>query len=90
MTATCPKNALYRKERSNLLYAKNKKEEAVSQLEKAIRLYLGILNMKDTKHLELIDSIFHQALKDSLLKKDSGTAPTDYARYGYILYYWEG
>lgn len=83
-----PKNALYHKELSNLLYDRNKKEEALPQLEKAIRLYPSILNMKDIKHLEHTDSTFYKALKEALLKNDSGTTPADYARYGYILYYW--
>lgn len=82
-----PANALYRKELASLLYNRNKKEAAVCQLEKAIRLYPSILNMKDTQYLESTDSTFYQSLKDSLLKEDSGTAPADYARYGYILYY---
>lgn len=88
LTTTYPKKALYHKDLSDLLYEKNKKEEAISHMEKAIRLHPSILNMQSTKHLERTDSTFCQALKEALLKNDSVTTPTDYARYGYILYYW--
>lgn len=82
-----PKNALYHKDLSWLLYDRGRKEEAAYSMEKAIRLYPGILNMESTKQLERTDSAFYQRLKDALLKQDSGNAPTDYARYGYILYH---
>lgn len=88
LATTYPRNALYHKELSNLLYDRNKKEEAISHMAKAIRLHPGIINMKNTKLLERTDSTFYQALKDALLKTDCGTTPTDYARYGYILFYW--
>lgn len=35
----------------------------------------------------ITDSIFYQSVKKALLKNDGCLTPTDYARYGYILYY---
>ena len=87
LASTYPKNALYHKDLSCLLYNRDKKDKAIFHLEKAIRLYPSILNMKSIKYLERTDNIFYQSLKKALMRMDSGTAPTDYARYGYILYY---
>lgn len=84
---TCPRNALYHKDLSYLLYNRDKKETATLHLEKAIRLYPSILNIKSTKHLEQTDSIFYQSVKKALLKNNECLTPTDYARYGYILYH---
>lgn len=87
LVAAYPKNALYHKDLFHLLYDRNQKAKAILHLEKAVRLAPSILNMKSMKHISQVDGAFYQSLKVSLLKNDECMVPTDFARYGYILYH---
>ena len=87
LAAAYPRNVLYHKDLFHLLYGRGEEQQAVFHLEKAVRLYPPLLNMKWMKRLVHEEPTLYECLKSRLLAEYSGVSPTDDARYGYILYY---
>lgn len=87
LSAAYPRNVLYHKDLFHLLYARGEEQQAVLHLEKAVRLYPALLNMKWMKRLIHEEPELYECLKSRLLAEYSGVSPADDARYGYILYY---
>lgn len=89
--ATCyPKNSLFLYTLGENFYRNGKKKEALAYWVDAIYLTPRLLSMKRITNLQYHDQVFYDSLKYQLCTLDTIKlrTPIDWARYGYIMYWY--
>lgn len=89
--ATCyPKNSLFLYTLGENLYRNGKKKKALAYWADAIYLTPRLLSMKRITNLQHHDQVFYDSLKYQLCTLDTIKlrTPIDWARYGYIMYWY--